>query len=167
MPASNALRDVRAVTAEKDRLDADASGYFGGFGGRYVPEVLIPALEDLQQAYLEAKADPEFAAQFAHLLATFAGRPTPLTFAERLTESLGGARIYLKNEGVNITGAHKITHCLGQALLAKRMGARGWSPRPEPGSTGSLPPRWPPSSGSSARSTWARWILRASAPTSS
>jgi tryptophan synthase beta chain len=100
----------------------DLPGYFGGFGGRYVPEVLIPALEDLSQAYLEAKADPAFAAEFAHLLATFAGRPTPLTFAGRLTEALGGARIYLKNEGVNITGAHKITHCLGQALLAKRMG---------------------------------------------
>jgi tryptophan synthase beta chain len=97
-------------------------GYFGDFGGRYVPEVLIPALDDLQHAYLDAKADPEFAAEFTHLLATFAGRPTPLTFAGRLTEALGGARIYLKNEGVNITGAHKITHCLGQALLAKRMG---------------------------------------------
>ena len=122
MPASNDLPGTRAVTPEKDRADGSSPGYFGGFGGRYVPEVLIPALEDLDQAYLEAKADPEFAAGFAHLLATFAGRPTPLTFAERLTEALGGARIYLKNEGVNITGAHKITHCLGQALLAKRMG---------------------------------------------
>ncbi|WP_007510971.1 tryptophan synthase subunit beta [Pseudofrankia saprophytica] len=99
-----------------------APGYFGDFGGRYVPEVLVPALDELQHAYQDAKADPEFAAEFAHLLATFAGRPTPLTFAGRLTERLGGARIYLKNEGVNITGAHKITHCLGQALLAKRMG---------------------------------------------
>jgi len=89
-----------------------------------VPEVLIPALDDLQQAYLDAKADPDFGAEFAHLLATFAGRPTPLTFAARLTQALGGARIYLKNEGVNITGAHKITHCLGQALLAKRMGRK-------------------------------------------
>ena len=82
----------------------------------------MPALEELQQAYLDAKADPAFAAELGNLLTTFAGRPTPLTFAERLTETLGGARIYLKNEGVNITGAHKITHCLGQALLAKRMG---------------------------------------------
>src|SRR5580658_2732558 len=97
-------------------------GYFGNYGGRYVPEALVPALEDLRQAYLDAKNDPAFEAEFTHLLATFAGRPTPLTFAERLTDLLGGARIYLKNEGVNITGAHKITHCLGQALLAKRMG---------------------------------------------
>jgi tryptophan synthase beta chain len=99
-----------------------SDGYFGQFGGRYVPEALLPALEELDRAYSDAKADPAFAAEFTHLLETFAGRPTPLTFAARLTELLGGARIYLKNEGVNITGAHKITHCLGQALLAKRMG---------------------------------------------
>jgi tryptophan synthase beta chain len=122
MPASTDRRGDGAVTGEKLRVSGSPPGYFGDFGGRYVPEVLIPALDELQQAYLDAKADPEFAAEFAHLLATFAGRPTPLTFAGRLTEKLGGARIYLKNEGVNITGAHKITHCLGQALVAKRMG---------------------------------------------
>ena len=122
MPASNALRDVRAVTGAASTDQRGSPGYFGDFGGRYVPEVLVPALEELEQAYQDAKADPEFAAEFAHLLETFAGRPTPLTFAGRLTEKLGGARIYLKNEGVNITGAHKITHCLGQALLAKQMG---------------------------------------------
>src|SRR3984957_18537682 len=103
-------------------VSTSSAEYFGQFGGRYVPEALLPALQELQQAYLDAKADPAFDAEFSHLLATFAGRPTPLTFAARLTEKLGGARIYLKNEGVNITGAHKITHCLGQALLAKRMG---------------------------------------------
>lgn len=97
-------------------------GYFGEFGGRYVPEVLIPALEQLEIAYTEAKADPAFNATFGHLLKTFCGRPTPLTFADRLTTQLGGAKIYFKNEGLNITGAHKITHCVGQALLAKRMG---------------------------------------------
>ncbi len=99
-------------------------GYFGEFGGRYVPEVLIPALEDLEKAYLEAKKDPEFKREFRHLLATFCGRPTPLTFAANLTRHCGGAKIYFKNEGLNITGAHKITHCVGQALLARRMGKK-------------------------------------------
>jgi len=122
VPATADLRGGRAASGEQPAVNGCSAGYFGDFGGRYVPEVLIPALEDLEQAYLDAKADPGFTAEFAHLLATFAGRPTPLTFAGRLTQMLGGARIYLKNEGVNITGAHKITHCLGQALLAKRMG---------------------------------------------
>lgn len=96
-------------------------GHFGKFGGRYVPEMLIPALEELEKAYYKAKNDKLFKREFAYLLETFAGRPTPLTFAKNLTEKLGGARIYLKNEGLNHTGAHKITHCIGQALLAKRM----------------------------------------------
>lgn len=97
-------------------------GHFGEFGGRFVPEMLIPALEELEAAYEEAKKDPEFKKEFEYHLKTFSGRPTPLTFAKNLTEKLGGAKIYLKNEGLNITGAHKITHCIGQALLAKRMG---------------------------------------------
>jgi tryptophan synthase beta chain len=122
VPGTADLRGGSAASGENPATRGCSPGYFGDFGGRYVPEVLIPALDDLQQAYLDAKADPEFTAEFDHLLATFAGRPTPLTFAGRLTQTLGGARIYLKNEGVNITGAHKITHCLGQALLAKRMG---------------------------------------------
>lgn len=97
-------------------------GHFGKFGGSYVPEMLIPALEELEKTYMEAKKDKSFQAEFQHLLVTFCGRPTPLTFAKNLTRSLGGAKIYLKNEGLNLTGAHKITHCIGQALLAKRMG---------------------------------------------
>jgi tryptophan synthase beta chain len=117
-----AARRAEVLVGYAAPVSRSLDGYFGDFGGRYVPEVLIPALEDLQQAYQDARADPGFEAELVHHLATFAGRPTPLTFAARLTEALGGARIYLKNEGVNITGAHKITHCLGQALLAKRMG---------------------------------------------
>jgi len=97
-------------------------GYFGEFGGRYVPEVLVPALEELEEAYLAARRDPGFKREFRHLLVTFCGRPTPLTFAANLTRQCGGAKIYLKNEGLNVTGAHKITHCVGQALLARRMG---------------------------------------------
>jgi tryptophan synthase beta chain len=96
-------------------------GHFGEFGGRYVPELLIPALEELEKAYANARKDREFKKELEYYLQNFAGRPTPLTFAENLTRELGGARIYLKNEGLNHTGAHKITHCIGHALLAKRM----------------------------------------------
>lgn len=96
--------------------------HFGQFGGRYVPEMLIPALEDLEKEYVKAKTDPEFKKELLELLHNFSGRPTPLTFAKNLTQKLGGAKIYLKNEGNNLTGAHKITHCIGQALIAKRMG---------------------------------------------
>lgn len=100
------------------------NGHFGKFGGRYVPEMLIPALEKLEIAYFKAKKDKSFQKEFDYYLETYAGRPTPLTFAKNLTEKLGGAKIYLKNEGLNHTGAHKITHCIGQALLAKRMGKK-------------------------------------------
>lgn len=97
-------------------------GHFGKYGGRYVPEMLIPALEELDQAYAVAKKDKQFHKEFADLLKNFSGRPTPLVFAKNLTQKLGGAKIYLKNEGLNHTGAHKITHCIGQALIAKRIG---------------------------------------------
>lgn len=100
------------------------NGHFGKYGGRYVPEMLIPALEELENAFEQAKKDKAFQKEFAELLRDFCGRPTPLTYAENLTKKLGGAKIYLKNEGVNITGAHKITHCVGQVLLAKRMGKK-------------------------------------------
>lgn len=99
-----------------------SKGHFGIYGGRYVPEMLIPALEELEKAYKDAKEDKKFQQEFEDLLTNYAGRPTPLTFARNLTEKLGGAKIYLKNEGLNLTGAHKITHCIGQALIAKRMG---------------------------------------------
>lgn len=100
----------------------DERGYFGDFGGRFVPETLMPALDELVQAYHEAMADPAFQQELAHLQATYTGRPTPVTFARRLTEHLGGAQIYLKREDLAHTGAHKINNALGQALLAKRMG---------------------------------------------
>lgn len=99
-------------------------GHFGQFGGRYIPEMLIPALEELEKAYEDAKKDPEFKKEFRAFLANYAGRPTPLIFAKNLTKKLKGAKIYLKNEGLSHTGAHKITHCIGQALLAKRMGKK-------------------------------------------
>ncbi|HLY15854.1 MAG TPA: tryptophan synthase subunit beta [Bryobacteraceae bacterium] len=102
----------------------DAGGHFGPYGGRYVPEVLMAPLEELEKAYLEARADPAFQAELSDLLRHFAGRPTPLYFARRLTEKLGGARIYFKREDLLHTGAHKINNSLGQGLLARRMGKR-------------------------------------------
>lgn len=100
----------------------DARGRFGPFGGRYVPETLVSPLEELEAAYTAARADKAFVGEFEHLLRTFAGRPTLLQFAERLTQHLGGPRIYLKREDLLHTGAHKINNCIGQALLAVRMG---------------------------------------------
>ncbi|MEI9973999.1 MAG: tryptophan synthase subunit beta [Ignavibacteriota bacterium] len=102
----------------------DQGGHFGPYGGRYVPEVLMAPIEELETAYLEAREDPAFQAELADLLHNYAGRPTPLYFAKRLSEQLGGARIWLKREDLLHTGAHKINNCLGQALLAKRMGKR-------------------------------------------
>ncbi len=95
---------------------------FGAYGGQFVPETLVPALAELESAYLHYRDDAEFQAEFDHLLRTYVGRPTPLTFAARLTEQCGGARIYLKREDLAHSGAHKINNALGQALLAKRMG---------------------------------------------
>jgi len=98
------------------------TGYFGRFGGFYVPEILVRALKDLEKEYERLSVDPEFNEELNRLLRTYAGRPTPLYFARRLTERIGGARIYLKREDLAHTGSHKINNALGQALLAKRMG---------------------------------------------
>lgn len=108
----------------KTEYDSDSAGHFGAFGGRYAPEMLIPALQEVEKAYRQAKKDPKFKRELMGLYKNYSGRPTPLYFAENLTRRLGGAKIYLKNEGLNHTGAHKINHCLGQALLAKRMGKK-------------------------------------------
>ncbi|MGD0089966.1 MAG: pyridoxal-phosphate dependent enzyme, partial [Planctomycetota bacterium] len=103
----------------------DALGFFGGeygYGGRYVPETLMPACQELEREYAAAKADPAFKAELDRLLHEYAGRPNPLTFAARLTQACGGAKIYLKREDLNHTGAHKINNTLGQILLTRRMG---------------------------------------------
>jgi tryptophan synthase beta chain len=100
----------------------DQAGRFGEFGRRFVPETLMQALEELTAEYARAKADPEFQHQLDHLLSTYVGRPSPLYFAERLTQHCGGAKIYLKREDLNHTGAHKINNTLGQTLLTLRMG---------------------------------------------
>jgi tryptophan synthase beta chain len=99
-------------------------GRFGPYGGRYVPETLVAALEELESAYAKARRDKSFARELELLLRTYAGRPTALYFASRLTQMLGGARIYLKREDLLHTGAHKINNCIGQALLARRMGKK-------------------------------------------
>jgi tryptophan synthase beta chain len=100
----------------------DRRGHFGPYGGRYVAETLMPALSELERAYGQARRDPEFRKEFQDCLHQYAGRPTPLYFAERLTDKLGGAKIYLKREDLCHTGAHKINNTLGQILLARRMG---------------------------------------------
>ncbi|MBP8174296.1 MAG: tryptophan synthase subunit beta [Aeromonadaceae bacterium] len=102
----------------------DSAGLFGRFGGCYMPESLMPALKALESAYVEACEDEQFWDRYRQILTDYVGRPSPLYFAERLTEELGGARIYLKREDLNHTGAHKINNCVGQILLAQRMGKR-------------------------------------------
>ncbi len=104
--------------------EAQTAGHFGPYGGRFVPEVLMAPLEEVEQAYLAARSDPAFDAEWRGLLADYAGRPTPLYLARRLSERLGGARLYIKREDLLHTGAHKINNCLGQILLARRMGKR-------------------------------------------
>lgn len=110
------------MTKNSLRSMPDANGHFGRFGGRFVAETLMPLVLDLEREYRAAKEDPAFQQEFAYLLKHFVGRPSPLYFAERMTEKLGGARLYLKREDLNHTGAHKINNCVGQILLARRMG---------------------------------------------
>ena len=102
--------------------EPNEQGYWGEYGGRFVPETLVAPLDELTEAYFTYRDDAAFRAEFDSLLKDFVGRPTPLYFAERLTEKLGGARVYLKREDLNHTGAHKINNCVGQILLARRMG---------------------------------------------
>lgn len=103
-------------------FEPNNKGYWGEFGGRFVPETLVAPLDELSEAFLASRDDPEFHSELAGLLKDYSGRPTALYFAERLSNELGGARIYLKREDLNHTGAHKINNCLGQILLARRMG---------------------------------------------
>jgi tryptophan synthase beta chain len=119
---SSAMPKVQPISRSSARNQSPQPGRFGVYGGRYVPETLMAALDELEREYDKAKRDPKFQKRLDLLLRTFAGRPTPLFFARRLTEKLGGAKIYLKREDLLHTGAHKINNCLGQALLVERMG---------------------------------------------
>ncbi|WP_439600727.1 tryptophan synthase subunit beta [Devosia sp.] len=113
---------MTATGANSLRNGPDEQGRFGLYGGRFVAETLMPLILDLEKAYRAAQADPEFQAEIKHLATHYVGRPSPLYFAERLTEQLGGAKVYFKREELNHTGSHKINNTLGQILLAKRMG---------------------------------------------
>src|SRR6202167_1071104 len=115
---------MATATVTKDKKLLPVKGRFGVYGGRYVPETLMSALEELEREYDKAKRDRGFRRRLDELLHTYAGRPTPLFFARRLTQKLRGAKIYLKREDLLHTGAHKINNCLGQGLLAERMGKR-------------------------------------------
>src|SRR5258706_3793457 len=106
------------------RRDPDTRGYFGEFGGRYVPETLVEPVEELERAYFAVREDPAFSVELNGLLKHYVGRPTPVYEAKRLAAEAGGARIFLKREDLTHTGAHKINNALGQALLAVRMGKR-------------------------------------------
>src|SRR3989339_872885 len=102
----------------------DESGYYGKFGGSFIPPQLVEPLKEIEREYIKAKNDPDFQKEYRDLLTNYVGRPSPLYFAKNLSTKLGGAKIYLKREDLNHTGAHKINHCLGEVLLAKRMGKK-------------------------------------------
>ncbi|MFN7635389.1 MAG: pyridoxal-phosphate dependent enzyme, partial [Acetobacteraceae bacterium] len=113
-----------ATVLNSFRNQPDERGHFGAYGGRYVAETLMPLLLELEAAYVAAKADPAFQKELDYYLEHYVGRPSPLFFAERLTRHLGGAKIYFKRDELNHTGSHKINNCMGQILLARRMGKK-------------------------------------------
>ena len=118
----NSFRQIPPAKANSFRNQPDERGHFGDYGGRYVAETLMPLVLDLEREYRAAQADPAFQAEFDDLLEHYVGRPSPLYFAERLTDALGGAQVWFKRDELNHTGAHKINNCIGQILLAIRMG---------------------------------------------
>ena len=122
MNAPNSDRTMPPAKVNSFRNQPDSRGHFGDYGGRYVAETLMPLVLDLEREYRAAQADPAFQAEFDDLLEHYVGRPSPLYFAERLTEALGGAQVWFKRDELNHTGAHKINNCIGQILLAIRMG---------------------------------------------
>ncbi len=132
----------------------DPAGRFGAFGGRFVPETLTRALDELSEEYAKAKQDPDFQAELDDLLKRFVGRPSPLYFAKRLTERCGGAQIWLKREDLNHTGAHKINNTLGQALLTLRMKKKRVIAETGPGNMVLHPPRLAPILDCLVWSTW-------------
>jgi tryptophan synthase beta chain len=115
---------LESITPTFGRRDPDARGYYGAYGGRFVPETLVAPVAELEAAYFEARSDPAFLDTLGDLLRNYVGRPTPLFEARRLATATGGARIFLKREDLAHTGAHKINNAIGQALLAKKMGKR-------------------------------------------
>lgn len=133
-----------------------SEGYFGAFGGKFIPEALVAAVDEVAVEYDKAKNDPAFAAELDDLLVNYTGRPSSLTEVPRFAEHAGGVRMFLKREDLNHTGSHKINNVLGQALLTKRMGKTRVIAETGAASTAWPPPPPAPSSASSAPSTWAR-----------
>lgn len=136
-------------------------GRYGDFGGKFVPETLMQPLEEVETAFKEIRDDPVFRHEYYKLLHDYSGRPTALTYADRVTEYLGGAKIYLKREDLNHTGSHKINNALGQALLAKKWAKRKSLLKPAPDSTALPLQRSQPSSVFPALCLWARRMLPA------
>ena len=145
----------------------DERGHFGDYGGRYVAETLMPLVLDLEREYRAAQADPVFQAEFDDLLEHYVGRPSPLYFAERLTEAVGGAQIWFKRDELNHTGAHKINNCIGQILLAIRMGKTRIIAETAQGSTALRRPLSARGSACPASFTWAQRTYGGKAPMSS
>jgi tryptophan synthase beta chain len=114
----------QANSPESYQSGPDSTGHFGQFGGRFVAETLMPLILEVEEAYTKYKNDPEFREELENLATHYVGRPSPLYFAKRITEELGGAKVYFKRDELNHTGAHKINNTLGQILLAKRMGKK-------------------------------------------
>ncbi len=154
-------------TPNSFRMGPDEDGLFGQFGGRFVAETLMPIILDLEEAYRTAKTDPAFLAELGDLQTHYTGRPSPLYFAERLTEHFGGARVYFKREELNHTGSHKINNCLGQILLARRMGKTRIIAETARASMAWPPPPSARASACRASSSWARPTSSARSPTSS
>ncbi len=116
-----------AKTADRQSLNTqqpDENGFFGNYGGAYLPPELVGVMKEITESYLQIKEDPSFIEELTHLQQTYSGRPSPIYYAKRLSEAVGGAKIYFKREDLNHTGAHKINHCLGEVLLAKKMGKK-------------------------------------------
>ena len=116
------MTSILPLTPPTSPLLPDERGYFGAYGGAYVPEILVPNVRELSRAFDDARASPDFWRTYVHELATFSGRPTPMTFLGNLTRALGGARIYMKREDLGQTGAHKINNVIGQGLIARKLG---------------------------------------------
>jgi len=127
--------------------------YYGQYGGAFLPEILVATFDELVSAFEEAKNDPSFWQEYEKVMSTYSCRPTPITFAENLTKLFGGARIYIKREDLNHTGAHKANNVMGQGLL-----------KPAQASTALPRPPWQPNSGSSAPYTWERWMSGGKGP---
>ena len=144
----------------------DAKGHFGPYGGVFVAETLMHALDELRAAYDHCRVDPAFIEAFNYELKHFVGRPSLVYHARRWSDMLGGAQIWFKREDLNHTGAHKVNNCIGQALLAKRMGKPASSPRPAPASTAWPRPPWRRATAWNAWSTWAARTCAARLPTS-